>query len=661
MAGVQFRKGAEASLGHPISCLHRVLSTARRPQPAMTTPAWKVLITGGEQDDFLILSELFAGMTDDREALDWTPDSESALQTLQQRQHDLCLVVERSGGQAGLKLIRQARAGGLSLPMILLMEDEGESADLLAIQAGATDLLVRGQLSARHFARSIHFALERNRSETEMRKLADFAHFNPFPVLVFAADAALVYCNDAALKMAVALGCDSPAAMLPQEIPGAVKECFSSGKSQLELQTFLVQRTFSWSFFPIPGGNVVHGWVTDLTERHALEAQFRNQQKMQAVGQLAAGVAHDFNNILTIIQGHAAMLADTHTANSPCLRPLREIQGAAGRASNLVRQLLMFSRKQVLQPRSLNLAATIQSSTMLLRRTLGEHIRLQVKMADDLPVLLADPAMIEQMLVSLAVNARDAMPHGGLLLITARLVHLTPAVARRKAEARAGEFVCLSVSDTGCGMAPETLSHVFEPFFTTKEVGKGTGLGLASVYGTVKQHHGWIEAQSELGRGTAFSIYLPTFGPQCELAEPALTPAPPARSLHRSHETVLVVEDEPALRDLVVEILEWHGYRVHSANSGQQALEVYAQHRNEIDLLVTDMVMPGILGSELAERLQKDNPALKVIYTSGYTPGMAGKDLKLLEGCNFLAKPYPPSRLAQFVRASLDAPVVATR
>jgi two-component system cell cycle sensor histidine kinase/response regulator CckA len=283
----------------------------------------------------------------------------------------------------------------------------------------------------------------------------------------------------------------------------------------------------------------------------------------------------------------------------------------------------------------------------------------EFKDAPDLPSLSVDVGMIEQVLVNLVINARDAMRGGGRLLLTTSQQVLEPVASVVNPEARPGHFVCLTVADTGSGMDAHTLSHMFEPFFTTKEPGKGTGLGLATVYGIIKQHQGWVVVDSQVGSGTTFTFFLPSGRKPAEAAPLAQAQAQ-AQALAQSgmslgDETILVVEDEPALRELVVNVLELCGYRILQACTGVEALKVWEKHKDEIDLLLTDMVMPeGISGRQLAERLQAQDPGLKVIYTSGYSPGMAGKDIALLEGFNFLAKPYPPSRLALVVRECLD-------
>jgi signal transduction histidine kinase/ActR/RegA family two-component response regulator len=489
-------------------------------------------------------------------------------------------------------------------------------------------------------------------TEEKNRKLAVFPRSNPNPVLEFSAEGELTYSNDAAQRMAASLGQKSLEGMLPPDNQAIIKQCLQSGENKLNLHTSIHERTIAWSFIPIAESKTVHCYANEITERLALETQLRHSVKMEAVGQLAAGVAHDFNNILTIIQGHSDLLLKSQPLAPQTEKSLRQIWLAADRAGKLIQQLLMFSRKQVMQPRCVDLNGIIANVSTMLQRLLGEGITLEHSPVPNLPAVYADVGMIEQVLVNLSINARDAMREGGRLVISAAPRVLEPVACVVNPEARPGHFVCLSVADTGGGMENETLSHLFEPFFTTKETGKGTGLGLATVYGIVKQHQGWITVESRLGAGSKFTIFLPCVAKPAEAAPPqGLPPLPSAAGT----ETLLIVEDEPSLRELVVRILELCGYHIYQAGNGVEALQVWEQHKEEIDLLLTDMVMPeGISGRQLAERLQKEDPGLKVIYTSGYSPGMAGKDIALLDGFNFLAKPYPPSRLAQVVRECLD-------
>jgi PAS domain S-box-containing protein len=389
----------------------------------------------------------------------------------------------------------------------------------------------------------------------------------------------------------------------------------------------------------------------DIAVRVLLERQLRQAQKMEAVGQLAAGVAHDFNNILTVIQGHAGLMKEALNSNSPQSKSLDQIAKAASRAATLIRQLLMFSRKQVMQFRHLDFNETLGNTLKMLERLVGEHVQIEFHPQASLPSIYADPSMLEQIAMNLAVNARDAMPNGGRVTIVTSLAAIHRAPTPLDPEARDGEYLCLTFRDTGCGMDTQVLSQIFEPFFTTKPVGKGTGLGLSTVFGIVRQHQGWVEVESKPTQGTAFRIYFPA-----SLHTPERTESLADTTPRRGRETVLVAEDESALRELVVQVLRNQGYTVLEASSGPDALEVWQRAERPIDLLVTDMVMPGgIMGRELAECLSSKSPGLKVIYTSGYSPGMAGRDSSLLEGRNFLPKPYSITRLAQFVRECLDA------
>lgn len=397
----------------------------------------------------------------------------------------------------------------------------------------------------------------------------------------------------------------------------------------------------------------IAGVAEDITEHKRIEEQFLQSQKMEAVGQLAGGVAHDFNNLLTVIQSSAALLADPETqpGSAEAADLVQQIHEAARRAASLTRQLLLFSRKQIMQPANLDLNEIAVNMTKMLQRILGEDIALQCSYAPQLPLIHADAGMVEQVLLNLAVNSRDAMPGGGRLLVATRSGTLDEKQVQQHPDAVPGTYVSLQVTDTGCGIAAEHLRRIFEPFYTTKEVGKGTGLGLATVYGIVKQHRGWITVASEINHGTTFQIYFPALSG----VEKLPTNAAAACDLLRGTECILVVEDEPALRTLVGSLLERCGYRVLRANSGVEALVVWNRHRDEIELLLTDIIMPdGMSGHELAAQLKGERPDLKVIFTSGYNPEFAGKETHLIEGVNFISKPYAPQKLTQTVRECLD-------
>ena len=389
----------------------------------------------------------------------------------------------------------------------------------------------------------------------------------------------------------------------------------------------------------------------DTTREMQLVAQLRESQKMEAFGQLAGGVAHDFNNILAVIQLQAGLLKAEPGLASKYLEYARDIELASQRGANLTRQLLLFSRKQAMQPQNLKLKDVVDNMAKMLQRTLGEQFELQFKFAPEPLFIHADPGMIDQILLNLTVNARDAMPKGGQITVETSAAEFDEVTAAQSPQARPGSFVCLSVSDTGSGIPPEILPRIFEPFFITKDVGKGTGLGLATVFGIVQQHQGWIDVYSEVGRGATFQVYLPRAAKTSD-AEYFWSSR---TSMQGGKETILLAEDEVALRAVVRTALSRLGYRVLEAASGEEALAVWKQHRDEIRLLLTDLVMPGgMSGKELAGQLLQQNPKLKVIYASGYSVEVAGKDLLLEEGVNFLAKPFQTSKLAQTIRKCLD-------
>jgi len=398
------------------------------------------------------------------------------------------------------------------------------------------------------------------------------------------------------------------------------------------------------------GEETIEGTVLDLTDRRSLEQQLFQAQKMEAIGRLAGGVAHDFNNLLSVILGYSDMLVDELAADKTNRARAEGIRGAGERAAALTRQLLAFSRQQVLEPRVLDLRRSVLEMQTLLRRLIGENIELRFAPQVESGLVKADPSQVEQVLMNLAVNARDAMPTGGRLTIEIDAVAIAPPQAKRLGEIAPGKYIRLSLSDTGHGMDAETQARIFEPFYTTKEKGKGTGLGLATVFGIVKQSGGHVLVQSTPGQGTTFQIYLP------EVDES------PANESSRSDdavltggsETILLVEDETSLRELTTEFLLFGGYVVRAARNGEEALEWASLNADPLQLLLTDVVLPGMSGRALAENLSAQRPSLKVMYVSGYTDETIGDHGVLNTGLSFLQKPFTREELLRKVRDTLD-------
>jgi signal transduction histidine kinase/CheY-like chemotaxis protein len=391
----------------------------------------------------------------------------------------------------------------------------------------------------------------------------------------------------------------------------------------------------------------------DLTDQRHLEEQLQQAQKMEAVGSLAGGVAHDFNNLMSVVISYSELLAADLKEGDPMRADLGEIRDAGLRAAELTRQLLAFSRQQVLQPRLVDLTQIVRGMERMLKRLIGDDVELTAHCAPDLGTALVDPGQMEQVIMNLAVNARDAMPDGGQLTIETKAVALDETYASEHMGVKAGPHIMLEVRDTGAGMDEVTQARMFEPFFTTKEPGKGTGLGLATVFGIVEQSGGTICVRSELGKGTRFTIYLPRSNRQA-LAPPSSRP-PSSQTLHGS-ETILLVEDDERVRPLARTILRRYGYNVLEARSGGDALTLCGQHKAPIHLLLTDLVMPHMSGRQLAERLLAVRPEMKVLYMSGYTNDAIIRDRIRHSKLAFIQKPITPEALVRKIRESLASP-----
>ncbi len=408
--------------------------------------------------------------------------------------------------------------------------------------------------------------------------------------------------------------------------------------------------------FPVrdASGQVVRvaGVAEDVTEKRQLEAQLRQAQKMEAIGQLAGGVAHDFNNLLTVINGYSELLLDAIGDRADLREPLEEIRKAGERSASLTRQLLAFSRQQVLAPKILDVNEVVHDTEKMLRRLIGEHVRLTTVLQRTLASVKADRGQLGHVFLNLAVNARDAMPHGGALTIETRDVDLTEGFAVGRPGVAPGRHVALAVTDSGIGMSEEVKRHLFEPFFTTKDPGRGTGLGLAVVHGFVKQSGGCIEVSSEPGAGTRFTIYLPGIdarvGPDAGAAAAGMEPAV-------GTETILLIEDDDAVRALTRRVLRRCGYTVLDASGGTEGLRMAAAHRAPIHLLITDVVMPGIPGRMVAEQIGGSHPETKVLYISGHTNDDVVRTGVLHDAVHFIQKPFAPAAIVHKVREMLSS------
>ncbi|MEO6996268.1 MAG: response regulator [Lacunisphaera sp.] len=588
------------------------------------------------------------------------------------------------GGIEALELLKET---GLEIPFMLVSGTIGEETAVEAMKFGASDYLlkdrlarlgaaVRGVLEQSHRRKQHKQALEAlQRTSRTLQTIFDSA---PVAILGLDLQGKIVRWNAGAFRMfgwteGEVIGRICPT--VPEEnhadYLAMIAEVIRTGG-----QTGLIARRLTKNGEMLHTRIVAAGLrdttgetigvmtiIEDITkQRQAEEAlrqseeQLRQSQKMEAIGQLSSGVAHDFNNLLTVIKGHLDLFQIKGQISPTMINSVQQINHAADRASTLTRQLLMFSRQQVMHQEEHNLNGLVANLGKMLGRLLPEKIMIEVNCATRPMMISADEGMVEQVLLNLAINARDAMADGGSLLISTQPVDFTKTAAARIPQAREGKFVCLQLSDSGAGIPAETLPRIFEPFFTTKEIGKGTGLGLAMVYGIMQQHNGWITVESKLGEGTTFRAYFP------RLHTTTLTPfeEKSKTALPGGHEGILLVEDEASVRQIAEAALVSLGYRVFSAVNGKAGLQVWDLHKQSVDLVITDLIMPeGVDGAELATLLLAQNPQMPVLFMSGYRNEVATQALRLEEGVNYLSKPFDLTGLAKIVRAMLDRAAVA--
>jgi hypothetical protein len=579
------------------------------------------------------------------------------------------------GGMPALAILQRSAP---LIPLIIVTGSLDEETAAECIKAGAADYVLKTHLARLGPAVRGALALRRSRAEkvaaetalrTSEQRFRALVEHSWDAVALFGPDGTILYGSPATTRLlgydlTEFVGRNAVELIHPDDRDALVTrlgESVAQPRRRVDIAARVRHRDGSWrhlegiftNLLDDPSVGAIVNNYRDVTERRSLEEQVIQAQKMEAVGRLAGGVAHDFNNILTAITGYTDLLLADLPADDARRQDVDEIHRAAQRAAALTQQLLAFSRRQVMQPRVIELNGLVRDIEKMLRRLIGEDVALTTVLDPGAGNVRVDPNQLQQVLLNLAVNARDAMPNGGRLTIETRGVELDATYAQEHRSVTPGHYVLLAVSDTGVGMSEQTKARLFEPFFTTKELGKGTGLGLATVYGIVKQTGGHIWVYSELGHGSTFKIYLPQVD---ERAEPLDTPVAASPEALRGRETILLVEDESAVRAVARQLLQRQGYTVLEAPNGPAALALLNNGAVQVDLLLTDVVMPGMSGRALADQIAPLCPGARVIFVSGYTDDAIVRHGMLEPGLNYLQKPYRPAGLLQKVREVLDRP-----
>jgi len=658
----------------------------------MQTPVKILLIEDNPADARLVREWLQQTATASFE-LEHTERLSAGIKRLEEKSFDAVLLDLGLPDSQGLETLQRIHAGAPLVPILVLTGLADEQAGLQAVKEGAQDYLLKGQVNESLLVRSIGFALERKRGEEALRRKneelataeeelraqldeiltsrealrkSEERYRSTLDGLLegcqlIGYDWRYLYANEVACRQGRKAKGDLLGRTMMECYPGIEKtEAFVVFKECLETRTprrmenefAFPDGTKGWfelNIEPVPEGLFILS--EDITERRSLEEQVLQSQKMEAIGSLAGGVAHDFNNILMAIMSYSELL-QLKLDDGPLREYAEGIQQSVEKAASLTQRLLTFSRKEVSNPYVLALNEVVADAEKMFRRLIGEDIELVIHPAPDAGRVKADPVQLEQVIMNLAVNARDAMPQGGRLFIQTANAVLEESDVRVHPNAAPGPYVQLSVSDTGCGMDAATQARIFEPFFTTKEKGKGTGLGLSTVYGIIHQSGGFIDLESAPGKGARFKVYLPRVEEEAGETQKSAVNS----ELPKGSETVLLVEDEPEILGLVNEILSGQGYTVLQAGTGNTALRLAERHSGPIHLLFTDVVMPGMSGRVLAERLASLRPEVRVIYTSGYTDDAILRHGLRTEGLNFLQKPFRPEALLHKVREVLNAP-----
>jgi PAS domain S-box-containing protein len=636
----------------------------------MLSPLYRILFIEDDSATAQIIWDMLKGSLDCTFQMVYAKSLQTGLPKLAS-EIDVLLLDLHATGCDELSGVSQIVSKFSSLPIIGLIPEGRETLGKQALDAGAAEYLVKETLSPELLRRALRYAIERKRAESAIRECEERFHdlFENAKDILFTLDleGRITSLNKSAEEVmgwtkSEALQRNIKSLVAPEHfgLCSQMMRCILNEEPLPHFEISMLRKDGRTAVLETSARLIrsngkkegVQGIARDVTERRQLENMVRQSQKLEAIGRLSGGLAHDFNNLLCVISGHAEMLSERLDSTNTASKSVTQIKKAADSAASLTRQLLAFSRKQVFHPQTLDLNAIVVESEKLLGRLIGEHIEFLTALDPTLGKVLADPIQIEQVLVNLILNARDAMPQGGKLTIETSNIDLEEENESKRSLIPPGSYVMFAMTDTGCGMDDETQSRIFEPFYTTKELGKGTGLGLATVYGIVKQSGGFIWVYSEHGHGTTFKVYLP----RVENSVTALRPSNRRADACKGTETVLVVEDAEPLRALIREFLKLSGYTVLEAENGKEAIRIAGAFGGPIHLLLTDVVMPGMGGQQLAEQLMSIRPATKVLYMSGYpNEGIAHSGI-LSAGVVLLEKPFTREGLARRVRQVLDDP-----
>ena len=618
----------------------------------------RILLVEDNPGDARLFLELVRETGAGRLKLEHVERLDAALEKLSREQFDIVLLDLSLPDEQGLETLIRTHAHAPKVPIVVLTGLDDEALAVKAVRAGAQDYLVKGNVDGDLLVRSVRYASERGRALEALERREE--HYRSLIensldlVSILNSDGTIRYVSPSherilGYPLEDLVGQNALEYVHPDDL-AEVRASFTRAEGAASIQCRFRHKDGSWRVLESFGRNLSHlsgvgGIVVnsrDITERKRLEEQLHHSQRLEAIGRLAGGVAHDFNNLLMVINGYSRMVLDTIQTNDPVRGDVEQVLKAAERATDLTRQLLAFSRRQVVRPALLNLNILVQDMDRMLRRVMGEDIELITSLASGLQTVRADPGQIEQVVLNIAVNARDAMPNGGRLTLGTENVHVSEESQRTHLTPRSGDYVVLSMADTGAGMDAQVLSRMFEPFFTTKE--KGTGLGLSTSYGIIKQNGGDIWVDSKPQCGTTFRIYLPVAQEAVD-ERPAFEESP----VLRGSETILLVEDEEGVRRVVETMLQRYGYSVLSSPSSADAITLAEGHPGEIHLLITDMVMPGLSGPRMAEHLVARRPRMRVLYVSGY-----GDPVEPESSGRFLQKPFSTEQLAVKIREVLQ-------